>query len=90
MFFSNLDKNQKARCYLYAQHWEQLVFFKDGINKIETIGYLPPRATKVSDCVADVLTYLSSTNMKAAYIDVLVTGSLHLVGATLSAINNNK
>lgn len=74
---------------MYAQHWEQLVSPKHQINDIESNGNNVTRATKVFGCVLDVLNYFSG-GANTENIDVLVTGSLHLVGATLSAINNNK
>lgn len=77
--------NNCERCTSIANSWLKLAhnrFASGNFNcKSET------SQAQVFTCIAEVLSFLDNKCAKdKEEIDVLVTGSLHLVGATLSAI----
>lgn len=70
----------------YAIYWTKLV--NSRMLECENKALSDSNSSaKVFDCIIDVISHLDNecaTNKEE--IDVLVTGSLHLVGATLSAL----
>lgn len=80
--YSILQSNNSEKCTIYARRWTELASTNDSNNE-KSNG-----SAHVFSCIADVLSFLDAESAKNnEEIDVLVTGSLHLVGATLSAIS---
>lgn len=77
--------NNREKCSSYANCWIKLADHRFPSNN--NFDSKSNSSAHVFNCIAEVLSFLDNECKKnKEEIDVLVTGSLHLVGATLSAI----
>ncbi|XP_037036193.1 folylpolyglutamate synthase, mitochondrial [Bradysia coprophila] len=80
--YSILQGNNCEKCTIYANRWTELM------NNNGPSSERPHSSAHVFNCIADVLSFLDAESTENnEEIDVLITGSLHLVGATLSALS---
>ena len=67
-------ENTKSRLEWYSEEWKKL-----STSKCKS---------KIFSCTTDAFKHLSHSNLDNKKIDVLITGSVYLIGAALESIHN--